>query len=459
MRARDVLPPLAALALACLAAPGCLLESARRDGAPCSQTGSCPGDQQCSNDGQCLFRCPTSGCSGSDCGCGQINRPNMPEINSGWTCLDDGLCHFACPQGAQTDCYGYMNCDTSLRVCRPACSGPDECASGAACVPVPGLTGGDRPPNYCVGTGAAGDGGVGDGGVGDGGGNRYETLVSVGAGLILNGLAVGGNEVFWADGSSDAIWKCSKEGCATPTRLTQSATGGVRSLVADVPGTIFFWGAADGKLRGCSTGGCSTAPTFQVTYQGNGIAVDGENVYYFDGANIRTCAQLGCLNPRNLTTAGMAGELWALGVGLPGVFWTLKSQGTVYSCSTAGCGGAPPVFAQGEDSPQALAFLEDNVFWRNGNTIRYCSGAGCGGTPQTVVSFASDPLTGAMNRLAVAPHGVYWDAQGTLYRCADPECSGGEQTLTTDGASGQHYATDSEAVFFFEHNQLKRYAP
>jgi hypothetical protein len=64
-----------------------------------------------------------------------------------------------------------------------------------------------------------------------------------------------------------------------------------------------------------------------------------------------------------------------------------------------------------------------------------------------------------MNRLAVAPHGVYWDAQGTLYRCADIECTGGKQTLTTNDASGQHYATDTAAVFFFEHNQLKRYAP
>jgi hypothetical protein len=182
-------------------------------------------------------------------------------------------------------------------------------------------------------------------------------------------------------------------------------------------------------------------------------------VYFFDGGNVRTCAQLGCINPHNITTASVAGELWALGSGMPGVFWTLKNQGTVHMCPNAGCGGTPQVFAQGQDSPQALAFLGNDVYWRDGNGIKFCNGGGCGSTPQTVVSFTGDAVTGAMNRLAVAGHGVYWDAQGTLFRCADTACTGGKQELTTNGASGQHYATDTDAVFFFEYNQLKRHAP
>ena len=112
MRARHVILPIASLVLSCLLAPGCILETARRDGAQCSEANTCPPGQQCSSDGQCLYPCPQSGCQGSECGCGERDRgqDNMGGSGfSGWTCLGDGLCHYNCGNGG-TDCIGFMNC-------------------------------------------------------------------------------------------------------------------------------------------------------------------------------------------------------------------------------------------------------------------------------------------------------------------------------------------------------------
>ncbi|MBI5482744.1 MAG: VCBS repeat-containing protein [Deltaproteobacteria bacterium] len=175
MRTRNVILLRAALALSVFAAPGCILETARRDGTRCSEANTCPPGQQCSGDGQCLYPCPKACSLDNECGCGGIDRGGDKQTaGGGWSCLSDGLCHFKCGgeigMGAGT-CWGYMNCDTSsgVALCLPACTDGSQCANGATCVTGSGSTGGSKPPNFCRGTGSVGDGSVGDGGVGDGG--------------------------------------------------------------------------------------------------------------------------------------------------------------------------------------------------------------------------------------------------------------------------------------------------
>ena len=169
MRARTVILPLALLALSCLAS-GCILEKARRDGAACSQSRTCPRGQECSKDGQCLYPCPQAGCSNSECGCGAINRGDSPMNGVGFTCLD-GLCHWQCVSqgnGNPATCSGfYMGCDPARNVCLPGCGDDSQCASPATCSGIVSDTGGSGGPSqYCLGTGGTGDGGAPDGGGG-----------------------------------------------------------------------------------------------------------------------------------------------------------------------------------------------------------------------------------------------------------------------------------------------------
>jgi hypothetical protein len=157
------------LALFCLAVSSCLLWSAKRDGTACSTENTCPPGQRCSGDGQCLYPCPVSSCRDSECGCRGIDRDYLDSNSSGFgfTCESDGLCHYTCqnqggPEGSGS-CPGYMNCQLATMLCLPACTGPEQCANGASCVPVPGGNdGAGVSTNYCVGNGPVGDGGVDD---------------------------------------------------------------------------------------------------------------------------------------------------------------------------------------------------------------------------------------------------------------------------------------------------------
>lgn len=453
---------------------GCILEKVERDGAACSKQRTCPRGQECSPDGQCLYPCPETGCSGATCGCGDIDHGDQPS-QGGFTCLG-GLCHFRCDpnSGGPTGCTGYTACASSRNVCLPACRDDSECAPGSRCHQVGSDPGGGTPQSYCLGTGILGDGGVPDGGARDGagpdggvpdGGERYEALVTIGSGVALRGLAAGDGEyVVWADGNDDAIYRCAKSGCAAPTLL---GGGGAQLsvLVVELSGQSFFFGSENGMLTGCSIDGCDGGGqhTF-VPFGGGGIGLDSGQVFFQRNGHIMACGNPGCTGLRSITTQPLGKQAWAIDHGAAGVFWTVpEDNGAVFGCPFGGCSGDPLELVRDEEFPMALAFLhtydDTRVFWRSSTAVKYCEGSGCFGPAAVVATFVGDGVFGPLNRLAVAQHGIYWDLQGAIMRCPDVACTGGPKALTQNGASGPHLATDLFSAYFFDGNVLTRYTP
>jgi hypothetical protein len=219
-----------------------------------------------------------------------------------------------------------------------------------------------------------------------------------------------------------------------------------------------------------------------------GLAVDGNNVYFADTAQLtggfKSCPLTGCATPKILTTAPSAwdvaldatnvygviyannsqvirltkagtnptvlfatGYIYGLAVSGTALYFTVNSNpGGAFSCSsTNGClNSAGPMGA----SPTGTAGIATDgtaVYWANTNAgeVRRCT-LPCNGSSTLVASGQASPTM-----VAVDGTDVYWTnyTGGTVMKCAKTSC--GTPTPLASGLKGPRgITTDATTVYF-----------
>jgi hypothetical protein len=236
-------------------------------------------------------------------------------------------------------------------------------------------------------------------------------------------LVFDANNFFWAD--SNGVHKCAKSGCANPTDLVTSFDNYYLALQG---ATLYFVGNSDGRLRTCSTSGCSNTPALisgagAFTRPGP-MAVNSTYVYVVmlsstpttaDG-NIIRCPLAGC-------GGGDSGRLFMLSAGVitpydvkandSEVFFPTYNNHTIEKlvAGAAAPASSTAVLASGSWNPSNIVIDGSFVYaseWQLGATLK-CAQSGCVASP-TVLSTSSASIP----YVAADSSGVYWsDRQST----------------------------------------------
>ena len=151
------------------------------------------------------------------------------------------------------------------------------------------------------------------------------------------GIAIAGSTLYAASASSNAttggLYSCPLGGCAPPAKVVSSPFG--QNVAVDADHVYLTVHSESGRVIRCGRESCA-APTVlaDARRMPDGIAVDGENVYW---------AEWG----------------WAAGEYVPGA-------GQISSCPIAGCPATGPiVLASGQDQPRHLAVDAKAIYWTN----------------------------------------------------------------------------------------------
>ncbi len=120
-------------------------------GLTCSSTGSCPNGQQCvPGEHVCRTPCTQANSGPMQGGQPQTQCTNLGPSNTGWSCDVDLFCRPSCGNSngscSGSGCDAGQVCDTTMSICRPACTG--GCPPGWGCA---ALANGNSNPEVCVG--------------------------------------------------------------------------------------------------------------------------------------------------------------------------------------------------------------------------------------------------------------------------------------------------------------------
>jgi len=126
------------------------------------------------------------------------------------------------------------------------------------------------------------------------------------------------------------------------------------------------------------------------------------------------------------------------------VFWAAPgTNGAIYRCPRAGCGGAPTALAMNQLDPKSIAVNGSTVYWATSDgAIRSCTDD-CAGGPKTLATGQS----GARN-IVFSSSMIYWanENAGTIMRCDPAACS--PVTLAEKIDRPQQIAANDSRIYF-----------
>lgn len=473
-----LLPP---LLLVCTLA-GCWKGVFNRDGAGCSDEGTCPPGQRCSANGQCLFPCPVPDCVGETCGCYQhTDGDHVISVETGgYLCLSDGLCHIKCSEYG--DCQqGTLVCGAN-GLCLPRCGESDGCPNGASCVSSP------HQGDYCLGPGA--DGGVpGDAGlctdcpgygcvfldsdpshcgrcehhclsnVCESGECQPKTLVhgpEQGGGAVL---LISGSTVYWTVRESQAVYACHRQGCASPTLICVGPACGSPTALAVTPSQVVFIDehGGDARILSCPLSGCMAPPAVLADGLGRStaLAFDGSLLYFSSSTGIGRCPEVGCGDyVQEVHGADLSTDTVSLAVGTEHLVFSSYEEGSVAVCPKTGCFPAPSLLSSDPGSLPAAVTpdpMGDLVYWNahGAGEVRFCPLTGCEPGPEVLGTLASGEPFSHLSSLTLGQGAIFsLDAHGTLRRCAFDQMGDPCDEVYTAGLSVLTLAADHETLTF-----------
>ena len=266
-------------------------------------------------------------------------------------------------------------------------------------------------------------------------------VVGVGCGkrLDLGGIAPDGSAR--GDGSIFASWPVTDQ--RNP-----------RSLRSE--GANLYWIAdrtAGSAILRCQKHDCANTVTAVVDVEDAelaGFEIRGDLLYVFDSRNIYSCLTSGC---RKLQIVVSDAGASAIALDDVNVYWSNRSQLTIYACSLDGCNHRNVVEQSDRTDALELAVHDATLYWIQGEDaflhppgsvrMRPKDGSGSWST-----------LAGVQNQavsLVIREGFVYWATSftvGTVARCPLADCSGGPEILASK-QSFPHFVEPSGSAIFW----------
>ena len=227
-------------------------------------------------------------------------------------------------------------------------------------------------------------------------------------------VAVGNGHVYWnAIETGQSILSCPSTGCVgAPTRVVEDPSLG--SISAD--GDYVYWVSALDIYR-CPYSGCGPTPElvapqettlWQLAFQGTNAFWSERQTIAGDPAVIRQVPKDGSAAPSTFLQAATD----SLATNAMNVYW-LDYSGTVFSCSSSGCGSEGPIpIATDVGRQQGLTVDASSAYWIDNSqeatqvAVHSCPLTGCGSNPTTITP------TGVV-AFAVDDRYVYWVEVGS----------------------------------------------
>jgi len=238
-------------------------------------------------------------------------------------------------------------------------------------------------------------------------------------------LAVGGDNVYWAQYEGDArltIWTCPSAGCVGAPRAVVSHIGLASMAVDD---THVYWTSRDDTaiLRLPLTG-AGTPHAIAVNEPTPGqLVVGATHVYWIANAGQSSAAIKRAPKDGSepaVTLAKEQNQASSLAIDEGFVYWANSYLvGTISRCPLSGCSDAPTVLIADQNRPRALVVDGTSIFWMSlvGNlgphmtwaTVMRCPVNGCSSATETwaVQTFAPTGMA-----MTADQNHVYWVAQG-----------------------------------------------
>ena len=271
-------------------------------------------------------------------------------------------------------------------------------------------------------------------------------------------VAVGAADFYWSTQTpSSTIMDCPLGGCVGQPTVFWSGPASVDAL--SVENDMVVWpaqaglGPIESGVVACSIAGCGTGPTILVQLPNleiYGFGADTATTYFTLGS-LDSCAIVGCGGtPKVLMPYpdGGSNGAGALAVGGGNLVW-IDETGTLSTCPTSGCVGAPVVIGTASQRTMVLAVDAHDVYWidpgepvppktfgpNTHGAIRACPLSGCPAGGSTVLAAYPTWLSGAA--LAVDGSNLYWTTEdgagdyGEVVRCSLGGCGGKPTPLAT----------------------------
>jgi hypothetical protein len=241
-------------------------------------------------------------------------------------------------------------------------------------------------------------------------------------------IAVDSSHVYWANQATEGTVNGipgTINGSIAAANLDGAAPFAIASDLSSSPVILtlaeanVYWSAADG-IHTCPLTGCAGSSSLLQTPARDpfGLAVDGPDLYWTDGHDLRVCALHACSTSSLLSTnLGGPDELIANGGGL---YWLDPLDGTLNACVATNCMPTyTTLFVDHAATPLQITSDATNLYWTESisqGAVVACPLAGCPNTGPTVLASGQDHPVG----VAVDQVAVYWanNGSGTVMRVA-----------------------------------------
>ncbi len=258
-------------------------------------------------------------------------------------------------------------------------------------------------------------------------GNSSPTELWTGPGTTVNDrrFAVDAQFLYWTSREDKTLLSCGLSGCNhVPSVLISNEI----IFSAAVSGPILSWINVSGEVVRCASSSCAATRTPLVTgaMSLDSIFADQLNVYYDDGGALKKCAIAGCSNAPSTIVHDRAGSVRSDG---ESIYWihgssyvlatnSYASDGSVKTCSIAGCNDSPTVLASGLTGPQGLTIDDSALYWWAADL----TGPGTVTTAlkdgSHVRSLAEGQKSPLVARVVVDANLVYWGAGDAIMKVA-----------------------------------------
>lgn len=277
---------------------------------------------------------------------------------------------------------------------------------------------------------------------------------------IIRGLAVVGDQVYWASRGNSGIHRVSVAG-GPSTALVVDAGLNPSDLVVGPAGLVWLT-ASEGKVARASLDGGGVqvlVPARDGGFTGR-VAVTGSTVYFTNFTDL-TVERVELDGGGRAVVEDLQPEAYGLALGGGAVFWTTSTGTDAGTLMAAGPGNqAPRLLAGGLRRPRTLKLVGPALLWTHwipgdgGAIVRADLAGDAAADAAPALRGSTTVVAGGLNSpwdVDMDESGVYWTTTavgGGVYTCPTTGCtSQGPRTLASGLSQPTYLALDARAVY------------